>query len=77
MSDTERDEEVEEIQPPTQSSHDVMEGDIQTDAIVDVSPAFQELAGKLGQGIGSGWISDVGFKGRVLSCNKSRSHYVS
>jgi len=44
MSDTERDEEVEEIQPPTQSSHDVMEGDIQTDAIVDVSPAFQELA---------------------------------
>lgn len=48
MSDTERDEEVEEIQPPTQSSHDVMEGDIQTDAIVDVSPAFQELAGKLG-----------------------------
>ena len=48
MSDTERDAEVEEIQPPTQSSHDVMEGDIQTDAIVDVSPAFQELAGKLG-----------------------------
>ena len=46
MSDTERDEEVEEIQPPTQSSHDVIEGDIQTDAIVDVSPAFQELAGK-------------------------------
>ena len=46
MSDTERDEEVEEIQPPTQSSHDGLEGDIQTDAIVDVSPAFQELAGK-------------------------------
>ena len=54
------DEEVEEIQPPTQSSHDVMEGDIQTDAIVDVSPAFQELAGKLGLGIGSVWVSEEG-----------------
>ena len=59
MSDTERDEEVEEIQPPTQSSHDGLEGDIQTDAIVDVSPAFQELAGKFRTyirlyGIGSG-----------------------
>lgn len=57
MSDTERDEEVEEIQPPTQSSHDVMEGDIQTDAIVDVSPAFQELAGKLGFVLGiKSWV---------------------
>ena len=74
MSDTERDEEVEEIQPPTQSSHDVMEGDIQTDAIVDVSPAFQELAGKLGLGIGSVYLRWV--KGRVLSWNKSRSHNV-
>jgi hypothetical protein len=43
MSDTERDEEAEEIQPPAQSSHEIEE-DIQTDAIVDVSPAFQELA---------------------------------
>jgi len=45
MSDTEGKEEVEEIQPPTQNSNEaLLEGDIQTDAIVDVSPAFQELA---------------------------------